>query len=189
MQLQACPQSLHTWFTNITGASLSFIFLSCCISPRLLSLHRYIQKAFSTPKLETLTRTFATRVSSWSLFACCFDRRPSLSILCYIPKTHLLKLRVRCFEDIQQSRPLAVAPCGMSSFLHNELRSQKTQLGGLVLKVQKHLPKARNRKGEANTSVQKESDSRSTRQGEGGSAIVRSREFFATRASCAHFLV
>jgi hypothetical protein len=111
---------------------------------------------------------------------------------CWTKGGNCRSLCLRCCSEIGEGierrvasspSPQQVAPCGMSSFLHNELRSQKTQLGGLVPKVQKHLLKARYGKGETNTSVQKESDSRSTRHGEGGSAIVCAREFFATHAS------
>jgi hypothetical protein len=57
-----------------------------------------------------------------------------------MPETQSLTPKVRHFEDLRQSRPPILAPCGMSMFLLNELISQKTQLGGLMPKVRKTLP-------------------------------------------------
>jgi hypothetical protein len=45
-KLHTCPWGLHTWFTNDTGTSLSFPFLSCCTSLGLLSFCWLAFKAF-----------------------------------------------------------------------------------------------------------------------------------------------
>lgn len=52
------PTKLHIWFTNDAGASLSFLFLSCCTSLRVVLLRRFAPEAFSMSRLVTSARTF-----------------------------------------------------------------------------------------------------------------------------------
>jgi hypothetical protein len=60
--LQTYPQSLYIWFTNYAGASLSFLFLSCCTSLRVVLLRRFAPEAFSMSRLVTSARTFVDYV-------------------------------------------------------------------------------------------------------------------------------
>jgi hypothetical protein len=59
IKLQIFLQSFHTWFTNIIGASLSFLFLSCYTSLRLLSLCMKLQILLSNIFLAILYLTIA----------------------------------------------------------------------------------------------------------------------------------
>jgi hypothetical protein len=140
---------------NDAGTSLSFLFPSCCTSLGLLLLRCFAPKAFSMSRLTTSARTFATCVCGRSFFTHRFAQRPASSVLHYIPETHFLIPMQRLFEDLRQGRPPTVSPCGMSSFLHNELRSQKHNYDALCRRSEKHLLEARYGEGKTDNSVKK----------------------------------
>jgi hypothetical protein len=54
----------------------------------------------------------------------------------YLKYTCLCRSK-RLNEDLWRSRPPTISPCGMSSFLRNELRLKKIEFGGLMRKIRK----------------------------------------------------
>jgi hypothetical protein len=102
MRLHICPQGLHTWSINNSGATLPF-FLSLLphrISASFPSLlrtwgifHAKAGNLWLTPSLRQ------------SFFTHCFIRRLASFVLHYIPEIHLFILKYRCFEDLRQGRP------------------------------------------------------------------------------------
>jgi hypothetical protein len=137
-KLHTCPWGLHTWFTNDTGALLYSPFLSCCASLGLLLLRWLALKAFLYRRSYWLRfmPSLLAHTSEASLHVASPEGRFRQSPY-YIPETHLIMPKCKCFENLWQRRPPTLAPCRMSSFVHNELRSQKIKLGGLAPKVQK----------------------------------------------------
>jgi hypothetical protein len=122
MKLQAYSQSLHMIYKYYRGIIVfSFFYLIA----QVLDFFPFVVSCTkSFLRRSRLVSSLYARLAE-ALFACCFAWRPSSSILCYIPKTHLVIPKVRRFEDLRQGRPPTVATYRMSSFLHNELRSQK----------------------------------------------------------------
>jgi hypothetical protein len=103
VKLQTYPQSLHTWFTNVTGASLSFFFLSGCASLRYLPLRCFIYATLYISKscCAFVACTFVVCAFNRSIFACYFGQRPSSSFLWCMHETHLLTPKVlRTFNKV-----------------------------------------------------------------------------------------
>jgi hypothetical protein len=114
------------------GQYCIFSFI-CCVGLGLrrvrASLLGCVRSFSPLPMLPTLAHTFATCACRRNFFICWFDRRSASSINNSVPKTHLFVPNRSSNEDLQHNRPPTVAPCEMSSFLHNELRSQNKTIG------------------------------------------------------------
>jgi hypothetical protein len=71
-KLQTCPWSLHTCITNDIWILMTFIFISCCTSPKLHIHDIFAFKASFMPKLLASAHIFATCTLSRSSTSCCF---------------------------------------------------------------------------------------------------------------------
>jgi hypothetical protein len=119
-------KALHSLFTNDVGILSSFPFFLVVSVLDFFSFISLRLKLLSMSQLVASVRSPTVFAYRRSLCTCCFDQKPASSSVCYLPETHFIIPKYRCFEDLRQGRPPIVSPCGMSLLLRNELRSQKS---------------------------------------------------------------
>jgi hypothetical protein len=146
-KLQSCSSRFYTNYLQMTSGHYCIFSFLCytglCLRRMRASPLASIWSSSPFLKVPTLVHTFATCAYKRNLFICCFVRRSASSINIRALETHLLVPKWRLHGDLRHNIPSIVAPCEMSSFLHNELRSQnRRNWEALYRRSGKHLPGA-----------------------------------------------